>query len=384
MVIILHAADFHLDAPSPSFLVPGDAVRRREERLTAFERVMRVAAERGAELVLIAGDLLENVHARRQTVRRAAEAFAALQPAQVLIAPGNHDPFVSSGFYAVHEWPSNVHVFPPGWTQWTSRDGKCVVSGFGWDRAEITEPLLRNCPPAPAGTVHIVLIHGDSLARGGRSVYLPISRGDLESCRAQYVALGHVHRAEPQQAGRLLQRWMNPGAPEPLDFGEAEALRGVVWGRVGTDGCELELAPVKPMREYRLRTIEVDGLDGEPAVAERIRNQLPEDQRKRDFFRLTLTGRLEPDVKLSLVALRGLLEDDFCFWEAEDQTHAAYHLEAIAAEPGFRGEFVRAMFESAHAASAQDAEEMMRALELGLEAMAGRDVNAQLLEERPY
>jgi len=382
---ILHAADFHLDARPPSFLSPEQAACRREERLEVFAEVMRMAPERDAELVLIAGDLFEDAHVRRQTVRRAAETFERLAPARVLIAPGNHDPITPAGFYRAYTWPKNVHVFPPGWSQWRSPDGRCVVSGFGWDRAEITEPMLAQCPAAPEGCVHLVLIHGDVLPAGGASAYLPIRTADLQACPAHYIALGHVHRAEPQQAGPVAQNWMNPGAPEPLDFGEAERIRGVVCGSVGTELRELELVPRKARREYVLRTIEVDGLDGEPAVAERVRNRLPQDQRERDFVRLTLTGRLPPGVKLSMTELRGLLAEEFFFLELEDATWAAYDLDAIAREQGLRGELLRAMRERIQqAASEADRQDLPRALELGLDALEGRDPNAGVQEEQEY
>jgi len=378
-VRIFHAADFHLDARPPAFLGRDRAAQRREERLLAFNRIMAMARECEAELVLIAGDLFEDSHVRRQTVRRAAEEFRRLAPAWVLIAPGNHDPFTPEGFYRAYDWPENVHVFRPGWSQWPLPDGRCVVSGFGWDRPRITEPMLAQCPRAPSDCIHIVLLHGDVLAVNDDSPYLPVRSEDLAACEADYIALGHVHRAEPPAAGPLGQNWMNPGAPEPLDFGESANLRGVVLGTVGKGERDLRLEPVEPTREYRLCTVAVDGLDGEPAVAERVRRCLPPEHRRRDLVRVRLTGTLEPGVKLSTAELAGLLEGDFYFLELKDATRPAYDIEGLAQERGLRGEFVRLMRERiAAAAGESEREELREALELGLAALEGRDPNAAL------
>ena len=94
MLHILHAADLHLDAPFAALTADQARQRRAEQRLL-LEKLADTASERGADLVLLSGDLLDD----RQTYRETAQALAAALgriPAPVLIAPGNHDFYQAS------------------------------------------------------------------------------------------------------------------------------------------------------------------------------------------------------------------------------------------------------------------------------------------------
>ena len=57
MLHILHAADLHLDAPFAGLSADQARVRRSEQRLL-LDGLADAAIERGAELVVLSGDLL--------------------------------------------------------------------------------------------------------------------------------------------------------------------------------------------------------------------------------------------------------------------------------------------------------------------------------------
>ena len=59
MIRIIHGADFHLDSPF-SGLSPDQAARRRGEQRELLGRMAQAARERAADLVLLAGDLLDS------------------------------------------------------------------------------------------------------------------------------------------------------------------------------------------------------------------------------------------------------------------------------------------------------------------------------------
>ncbi|MBS3762231.1 MAG: DNA repair exonuclease [Planctomycetes bacterium] len=379
IVRIIHGADFHLDAKPPSWLNASDALQRAEERFETFTRVMDMTRENEAELVLIPGDLFETEHVRRGTILRIIEKFEELDPIHVLIAPGNHDPWGAESPYEVFRWPENVHIFPGGWSQWRFPKRRCMVSGFGWDRAEISAPLLQQCPNVEEEMTHIILIHGDLLPVQGKSRYLPITKEDLESCAADYIAIGHIHRAEPEQEGKLEQPWMNPGAVEPLDFGDAEKLRGVVIGNAGEDVSQLALETLEPSREFRIRTVDISGSRHTGDTAEKIYESVPPEQRERDFFRIKLVGQLDPDMDFAADEIEALLEDRFYCLHLIDETRPKYDLEALGKENGFRGEFVREMQNRISATDDEsEKKKIEKAVELGLAAMDGRDVNRKI------
>ncbi|MGE3855133.1 MAG: metallophosphoesterase, partial [Planctomycetota bacterium] len=87
-VTFIHTADLQLGMKAAH---AGRAAERvRAERLEALRRVMAVAVERGAQFVLIAGDLFEHHAIEPVLVQSAIDALAA-PDVPVFILPGNHD-----------------------------------------------------------------------------------------------------------------------------------------------------------------------------------------------------------------------------------------------------------------------------------------------------
>ena len=91
MLKLIHAADLHLDSPFAG-LRPERAAQRRREQRKLLERLAALAAEKQADLVLLAGDLLDGGTVYQETAAALAAALGAM-PCPVLIAPGNHDYF---------------------------------------------------------------------------------------------------------------------------------------------------------------------------------------------------------------------------------------------------------------------------------------------------
>ena len=89
MLKIIHGADFHLDSPF-SGLSPEQAVQRREEQRELLDRLAALARDRQADLVLLAGDLLDSERVYRETALALSRALGAI-PCPVFISPGNHD-----------------------------------------------------------------------------------------------------------------------------------------------------------------------------------------------------------------------------------------------------------------------------------------------------
>jgi DNA repair exonuclease SbcCD nuclease subunit len=83
---LLHTSDVHLGAYDSR---GGDGVRRRELE-DGFRRVIDLAVEEGADLLLIAGDFFDHARVFEETLRFAAGEIARFGRPTV-IGPGNHD-----------------------------------------------------------------------------------------------------------------------------------------------------------------------------------------------------------------------------------------------------------------------------------------------------
>ena len=112
MLKLIHAADFHLDAPFAA-LPPERAAERREEQRQLLTRLAELAEAERADLVLLSGDLLDSDQARYETVQALARALGEMK-VPVFIAPGNHDFWSARSPWSAGAWPENVFPLQPG------------------------------------------------------------------------------------------------------------------------------------------------------------------------------------------------------------------------------------------------------------------------------
>ena len=96
MLRIIHGADLHLDSAFAS-LPPEQAVQRRRHQRQALREITELC--KAADLVLLAGDVLDDSRVRPETVELLQHLFAAWE-IPVFIAPGNHDPYTASSLWA--------------------------------------------------------------------------------------------------------------------------------------------------------------------------------------------------------------------------------------------------------------------------------------------
>ena len=109
MIRIIHAADLHLDSPFESLDAEKASVRRSEQR-ALLERIAAEVNQRNADLLFLAGDLLDSGSAYAETGEALLAALGKVR-VPVFIAPGNHDWYSRRSPYALLPFPDNVHIF---------------------------------------------------------------------------------------------------------------------------------------------------------------------------------------------------------------------------------------------------------------------------------
>lgn len=193
--------------------------RFHRARLDAIRRIGQLAEERGAEFVLVCGDVFESNQLDRAIVSRTFEVLSAFTVPVVLL-PGNHDPLDAASIYDspafTSRQPEHVRVL---------RDSAPVevvpgteVVGAPWFSkrplhdlvAAATDDLAEVAP----GRIRIIAGHGavSSLDPDRESVATIDEanlRRVLDADRAQFVALGDRHATY-----EVAERIWYPGAPE--------------------------------------------------------------------------------------------------------------------------------------------------------------------------
>lgn len=330
LLTIIHGADFHLDSPF-SGLSPQRAAQRRGEQRQLLSALAALAREKGADLVLLAGDLLDGRQTYRETAQALARALGDI-PCPVFLAPGNHDYMSPASLYATLEWPENVTVFTGGELAAVELPHLgCVVHGRGFQAPREEQDPLAGFQAPQDGKIHLMVLHGEVEGQGN---YAPIARENIARSGLAYLALGHIHQCSGvQREGNTC--WAYPGCPEGRGFDETGE-KGVLCLEVDENGCRGELIP---LGKRRYETLSVDLTNSEKPL-ETLLAALPRET-ERDVYRLTLTGEREED--LDLEGLKRALEPRFYGLTLLDRTRVRGDVWRRMEEDTLTGLFLRAL-----------------------------------------
>lgn len=329
MVRILHAGDFHLDSAF-SALTPEQARQRRAESRRMPERMVDWANDHGVQLLLLAGDLFDGDDLSGDTAKLLARALGGFQ-GQVVIAPGNHDPYTARSAYARTLWPDNVHIFTEDRMQTIPfPQYGCAVHGAAFTAPEETADRVLSGFTAPDdGLVHIGLLHGE--LTGSDSRYRPLTTAAVAASGLHYLALGHVHGCTGVlRMGSVPYAYC--GCPEGRGFDELGD-KGFLAGQVSPEGAELQFVPFA-RRRYRI--MEVDVTDGDPAAL--VSAALPAGTEE-DIYRVVLTG--SPAAPVSPERVQSALSGRCCALQVRDKTTARQELWDKCGEDTLRGLFLQ-------------------------------------------
>jgi DNA repair exonuclease SbcCD nuclease subunit len=370
---ILHFADLHLDRSFAGLSVaPSEAAKRREELRAALRRIVDLALELEVDALTIGGDLYEHDRAGPDTGNFLAGEFERLAPKRVLIAPGNHDPYIPDSLYWRREWPANVQIFESmTWSPVEITHG-VTVWGVGHRGPAIRDNLVGALRVEP-GQTNIALVHASDMSAvpEGKPAHCPFTRDDIERSGIDFALLGHYHelRMRPQES----PRYAYPGSPEPLDFAEAGD-HHVLLLTADTSGVTCEPRKINEV-VYQTGSIDVTGMSTSDTIRKAICNLAEDEAAARAIMRITLVGQPEPDLDLDVNALLQSTHDRFRYLDPiMDKTEPPLDFEQIEEESTTRGAFVRMVQQRMTTASPTEMATAQDALHHGLRAFAGQEI----------
>lgn len=360
MLKIIHAADFHLDSPF-SGLTPEQAALRREEQRALLDRLADLANEEQADLVLLAGDLLDSGRLYRETAQSLAHVLGRIR-ARVFIAPGNHDPYCVGSPYTLPIWPDNVHIFSsPRPTGVDLDELGCTVYGAAFLQEQHDAAPLEGFLAPDDGRIHLMVLHGNTEGAG----YAPISPAQIAATGLDFLALGHIHQSSGlMKNGRTF--WAYPGCPEGRGFDELGE-KGVLVLEVDHHAVTGRFVPLCS-RRYEIADVDLTGCSHPLAAIEAV---LPANTGQ-DIYRIRLNGEYAMD-PATLAGLEQALAPRFWSLELRDRTRTPTDLWARAGEDSLAGLFLQVM--SPLCRQAPDDQRLQLAVRFGLAALEnGEDV----------
>lgn len=369
----LHTADWQLGM-TRHFLAGDAQPRYSAARRDAVAGLGGLAAQVGAEFVVVAGDVFEHNQLAPAVISQSLEAMRAIG-VPVYLLPGNHDPLDASSVYTsalfTAERPDNVVVLDrPGIHE--VRPGLQLVAAPWHSKAPTTDLVGAVLADLPAdGPTRILVAHGgvDVLDPDpGKPSVLRLAA--LEDALARgalhYVALGDKHSRTPVGGSGAV--WYS-GSPEVTNFDDVEADPGHVLV-VDIDEAPGHAVSVDARRVGRWRFLtlrhQVDTA-GDIAGLDINLDQLPD--KERTVVRLALTGSLTVTDRAALDACLDKYARLFAWlgtWERHTQL-AVIPADGEFAELGVGGFAAAAVDElvtTARAADPQTAEDATAALSL--------------------
>lgn len=244
---VVHTSDVHLGAYGEND--GGTWSERRNLIETAFSRVIDLANDQDADMLLIAGDFFDNDRVSQQTVDFAINQLRRVEGTVVLLS-GNHDPMDPGSIYWRHDFEGSV----PGLRMFREHAGESVeldeadvvLWGRGYLDTDLKFRPLEGIPERVDARWHVALAHGHYHPDGERSYRsLPILSSEVANAKGHwdYLAFGHWEpHADVSTDGVTA---IYSGAPMPL----SDANRRAGWASVvdfTSDGVSWKLHRVDP------------------------------------------------------------------------------------------------------------------------------------------
>jgi DNA repair exonuclease SbcCD nuclease subunit len=378
---ILATADLHLGMRFAGY--PELQERLAEARFAGLEGLVAQANARDCGLLIVAGDLFEQLKMPQREIQRAAGALSGFQGQAAAVLPGNHDYYTggagslwksfrdNAGDRVVLLSEPRVYDLAPFGLPVRLYAGPCTAKhsrehALGWlaqaktaeagERAAGSARAEEDGLRAAGETARIGVAHGaiEGLSPDAQGDYYRMRRSELEAAGLDFWVVGHTHRPLDDADARLFV----PGTPEPDGFDCAHEGSALLL-EVGRSGLRAERLATGSFR-FLQEALEL--AEGEEPAQALARFHGPE--QARTLLRLTLRGLLSAE---ALARVRGHVQRvrQSVAWLEDDLTGLAERITARRVEAEFaRGSFswllLQRLLEAGDAEALQQAYALIR------------------------
>ena len=352
----VHIADTHFDAPFTTLSDKGNlGEQRRIEQRKVFKKVINFIKENNIKYFFVSGDLYEHQYIRKSTIEYINNLFKEIENTQIFIAPGNHDPFLQKSYYNTFVWSDNVHIFNSK-IEKIELEGADIY-GFGFDDFYCSKTGLENLTIENKEKINILIMHGTLDGANLEDMqYNSISTKMLKEKGFDYVALGHIHKNNFQEDGRIIY----PGSTISLGFDEL-GKHGMVIGEINKEKNNLKFIPLDETEfvEQNLNCTEINSVE---ELIEKI-NDLKLEENK--LYKIILTGKRNFEINIYYLYKYYLNEKII---KIKNNTKPNYDVGKISKENNLRGLYAKEIIEEMKNKN-YDEEIIEKALEIGMEIL---------------
>ena len=263
MLKIIHTSDLHIGAKFGTFGEKAEA--QRKAILNALAKIVDMAIERSAHIVLISGDLFDSNFPSRVSVDFVKNQLKRLNDAKIhaAILPGTHDCLSQDSIYKRERFGAEmpfVFVFDDASvTQKEFPDIDLTLFAKPNTANKSTESptaFLESSVKSASTKYKVAMAHGSVQIEGKAAADdMPITLREISSSGIQYLALGHWHGCQEFSFGSTIAWYA--GSPE-ITYQEGKGGLGqgyAVFVEIDNGAVKAEPARVS---EKELKEIDID------------------------------------------------------------------------------------------------------------------------------
>lgn len=356
----VHMADLHLDSKFESLSkVDGLAGKRRMEQRQALRNVVEFVKENDVEILIIAGDLYEQNYIRKSSIEYVNSLFEEIPNTQVIITPGNHDPYITNSFYNTFKWAKNVYIF--------SGDAEKIdvkgihVYGMAFTDFYCRENKIEEIKIDNPDDINILAMHGTldaAIDQYNHRDYNPVKKSTLEKKGFDYVALGHVHK--PYFEDEENQKVCYCGSLLSLGFDEP-GKHGFILGTIKGNEISKRFVPID-QREFCVEEIDITQCYSNEDIIDKINKM---STKENDLYEVILVGKRSFIINKNEISK---MCQNSNIVKIKDKTQIGIDINEISNEQSVRGIFVKNMLSKIDN-EGLDEDYVIKAIEIGLEVL---------------
>ncbi|MDY4078191.1 MAG: DNA repair exonuclease [Clostridium sp.] len=370
-VKIVHTADLHFDTPFNE-VDEKQRLINKEELKEVFKNIINFCKEKHVDILLLAGDIFDNLTLSRETIHFIENVFNAIKETRVFISPGNHDPYDNNSFYKLIKWPENVYVFKGSLEKVYIEELKTNVWGAAFNGKYVRKSILKGFSQNDE-EINIMVIHGELSSSEEGNEYNPITLKNIRESGMDYIALGHRHNfSGVLKEGSTFYSYS--GCPQGRGFDETGD-KGIVYGYVAKGFAELSFIKTCK-RNYEEIYVDISNLFGYEEIREKILDSIKEKDRKNNLYKIILKGEVSEKFHIEEKIVESKLLNDFYFCKVIDKTSIALDIKELSKGYSVKSIFVRKLVKKLKEAQTDEEREVIKmALKIGISSLSEDEVN---------
>ena len=370
-VKIVHTADLHFDTPFNE-VDEKQRLINKEELKEVFKNIINFCKEKHVEILLLAGDIFDNLTLSRETIHFIENVFNDIKETRVFISPGNHDPYDNNSFYKLIKWPENVYVFKGNLEKVYIEELKTNVWGAAFNGKYVRKSILKGFSQNDE-EINIMVIHGELSSSEEGNEYNPITLKNIRESGMDYIALGHRHNfSGVLKEGSTFYSYS--GCPQGRGFDETGD-KGIVYGYVAKGFAELSFIKTCK-RNYEEVYVDISNLFGYEEIREKILDSIKENDRKNNLYKIILKGEVSEKFHIEEKIVKSKLLNDFYFCKVIDKTSIALDIKELSKGYSVKSIFVRKLVKKLKEAKTDEEREVIKmALKIGISSLSEDEVN---------